>query len=130
VFSRKQISSSNRQCYSSCNRSSQTRSNSHTALFLLHRLLMYGFGVGQGLTVGTSYWLGLRAWGYHIYMWEGWGCCSYLTYSHKPLCVERAVGVCSYVTGAWCPRTSKMPTFPSGSPGFLAQAQSEPGYLS
>lgn len=76
------------------------RSNSHTPLFLLVRILIYSFGVGQGLTVGASYRLGLRGWGFVIYMWEGLGCCSYMTDDHKPL-EGGAVGHCGFVTGAW-----------------------------
>lgn len=44
---------------------------SRTPLILLDRILTYSFGVGQGLTAGISYWFGLRAWEYLIYMWEG-----------------------------------------------------------
>lgn len=61
------------------------QSSSHTPLFLLDGILLYSFGVGQGLTVDASYWLVLRAWGYLIYMWEGFGCCFYMTDGHKPL---------------------------------------------
>jgi hypothetical protein len=37
------------------------RSSSYTPLILLVRILIYSFGLGQGLTTGTSHWLGLRA---------------------------------------------------------------------
>ena len=36
--------------------------HSRTPLILLDRILIYSLGVGQGLTVGTSHWLGLSAW--------------------------------------------------------------------
>lgn len=39
-------------------------------LILPERILIYSFGVGQGLTAGISLWLGLRAWGNLICMWE------------------------------------------------------------
>jgi hypothetical protein len=39
------------------------RSSSHTPLILPDRILKYSFGVGKGLTTGTSHWFGLRALG-------------------------------------------------------------------
>jgi hypothetical protein len=39
------------------------QSSSRTPLILLDRILIYSFGVGQGLTTGTSHWLGPRALG-------------------------------------------------------------------
>jgi hypothetical protein len=36
-------------------------SSSHTPI-LLDRIFIYSFGVGQGLTGGTSHWLGMRVW--------------------------------------------------------------------
>ena len=41
------------------------QNSSHTPLFLLDRILIYNFGVGKGLTTGTSNWFGLRALGKH-----------------------------------------------------------------
>jgi hypothetical protein len=61
------------------------QNSSHTPLFLLDRILIYNFGVGQGLTTSTSRWLGLRAWRNLICMWEGLECCYYSTDRHRPL---------------------------------------------
>lgn len=41
----------------------RTWSSYHTPLCFLDRIFKYSFGVGQDLTAGTFYWLGLRAWG-------------------------------------------------------------------
>ena len=41
----------------------RSQSSSHTPLILPDRILLYSFGVGQGLTIGTSHWLCLRALG-------------------------------------------------------------------
>jgi hypothetical protein len=60
-------------------------SSSHTPLFLLDETLRYSFGVGHGLKAGTSHWVGLRVWEYLICMWEGLGCCPYVTDGHRPL---------------------------------------------
>jgi len=46
-------------------------SNSYTPLILLGRILIYSLGMGQGLIAGTSYWFGLRAWEYLIYIFGG-----------------------------------------------------------
>ena len=51
------------KCYSSKDRRLRQCSSSHTPLILLDRILIYSFGVGKGLTTGTSHWFGLRALG-------------------------------------------------------------------
>ena len=51
------------KCYSSLDRRLGQQSISHTPLILLDRILIYSFGVGKGLTTGTSHWFGLRALG-------------------------------------------------------------------
>ena len=49
------------------------------------RILIYSFGVGQGLTAGTFHWIGLRVWGYLNLHVRDLGCWSYMTDGHKPL---------------------------------------------
>ena len=56
-----------------------------TPLFILNRIFIYSLVVVHSMTVGVYYWLGLWGRGYLIYMWEGLGCCIYMTESHKPL---------------------------------------------
>jgi len=46
-------------------------SNSCTPIILLNRILIYSFGMGLGRTAVTSYWFGLRAGEYLIYILEG-----------------------------------------------------------
>jgi len=91
-------------------------------LLLLGRNLIYSFGVGQGPTVVTSYWLALRAWGYLIYMWAGLGCCSYMTDGHKPLYRGLWQGYI-YVTGVWFPGSLWKCLHPLGSLKFQTSAQ-------
>jgi hypothetical protein len=82
AFLGEQISSPSSSVTALMTETLRRQSNFHIPLILLDRVLIYSFGVGQDLTAYTFYWLGLRAWEYLIYMWEGLGCCSYVTDSH------------------------------------------------
>jgi hypothetical protein len=102
-----------------------------TPSFFLDRILTYSFGVGQGLTGGSSHWLGLRAWRYFACV-SAW-CCSFVTYGHRPLC-GAAMGGCSYVTGdrhqgAWpnicCPLQATSHLL--GQQGFMPELNQGPG---
>ena len=74
------------------------QSSSCTSLILPNRILIYSFGVFQGLAIGTSHWLGLRALG-KPYLHVAW-CCSYVTKVYIHLC-RGAVQGCSWQeTGA------------------------------
>lgn len=59
-----------RQCYSSYAKALRQCNNACTPL-LLNTTLKYSFWMGQGLTAGTSYWFGLRAWESLIYIVGG-----------------------------------------------------------
>ena len=51
------------KCYSSLDRRLRRQNSSPTPLILLDRILIYSFGVDEGLTTGASQWFGLRALG-------------------------------------------------------------------
>ena len=93
------------------------------------------FGVGQGLTAGTSHWLGLRAWGYLICTQEGLGCCSYVTDGHRPLYRVWGGAVASWGPKSMANLLSSLAGYPlqghlRGHQGFKSELNQGPDCLS